>query len=195
MRANLFSLNSVRTWTGSNSDGTGKDGRQARPLPQGSPTGTPTTGPAGTYGTQSETKSTGTIRTGNLSRRLYGLSPVITVSDTPGKVTGVQVDRITHDSIRVRWTKPAESSSRPITSFGIYTRTRNAADTGWDGWTWRHNPGSSATSHTVTGLPSKARQQVRVFARAEQSGETTLYGADSDHVEFTTTVEDVTPRP
>ena len=113
----------------------------------------------------------------------------------PGQVTGVQVDRITHNSVRVRWTKPAEASARPITSFGIYTRTRNAADTGWDGWTWRHNPGASATSHTVTGLPSEARQQVRVFARAEQSGQTTLYGADSDHVEFTTAAANLPGAP
>ena len=100
-----------------------------------------------------------------------------------------------------------EASARPITSFGIYTRTRNAADTGWivdagdsgttdaNGWIYRTNAGAGATSITVTGMPSNVRQQVRVFARAEQSGQTPpiLYGDDSDFVEFTTPVEDTPP--
>ena len=86
----------------------------------------------------------------------------------------------------MRWTKPAEASARPITSFGINTRGRKADDSGWeDDWTFRASPGASATSHTVTGLPSNARQQVRVFARA-QMGTDILYGDNSDSVEFTT---------
>ena len=115
----------------------------------------------------------------------------------PGKVTGVTVDQVTHNSVRVSWAKPSEHGAA-VTSYGVYTRTRNAADTGWivdsgqggttdeDGWIWRANPGASATSHVLTGLPSDVRQQVRIFARAARSGEDTLYGADSDFVEFTT---------
>ena len=187
----------VYVWTGSSSNGTGRANFQA-----------------GSTNVQvGRTKSIANhvgINDGNAtssdSRRLYGLSPVITVSHAPGQVTGVQVDQVTHDSIRVRWTKPSESSSRPITSFGIHTRTRNEAGTGWivdsgpggttnaEGWRWRASPGASATSHTLTGLPSDVLQQVRVFARAEQSGQTppTLYGDSSAAVQFTT-LADTTP--
>ena len=118
------------------------------------------------------------------------LVPKIAVRGTtqlrPGKVTGVTVDRVTANSIRVRWTKPGESSAAPITSFGINTRERNAADTGWGSWVFRASVGASDTSHVVTGLPSGARQQVRVFARAERTGQSILYGANSNYVEFTT---------
>ena len=116
------------------------------------------------------------------------------MSHAPGKVTGVTVDQVTHNSIRVQWTKPAESSTRPITSFGIYTHNRNAADDGWDAEIWRHNPGAGATSHTVTGLPSETLQEVWVFARAEQMGDT-LYGASSDPVEFNTFADAVPGKP
>ena len=106
-------------------------------------------------------------------RRLYALSPVITVSSLrPGTVTGVVVDQVTHNSIRVQWTKPGESSTRPITHFAIDTRERNSTDTGWTDWTRRQTPTVSFTSFTLTGLPSETRQQVRVFARAHQPGET-----------------------
>ena len=117
-----------------------------------------------------------------------------TTHHTPGKVTDVTVDEVTHNSIRLQWTKPSESSTRPITSFGIYTHNRNAADDGWDAQIWRHNPGAGATSHTVSGLPSNTRQQVWVFARAEQMGDT-LYGASSDPVEFTTFADAAPGKP
>ena len=165
-------------WTGSNSNGTRHFSRPARPGNLSIVVfGTPT---------NSGDEIDGGATNGPDLKRLYALSPVIRVTSQPGKVTGVMVDQVTHDSMRVRWTKPSEASARPITSFGINTRQRNAADTGWEAWVFRHNPGASATSHVVTGLPSGARQQVRVFARAEQAGESTLYGADSDYIEFTT---------
>ena len=187
-------------WTGSSSDGTGAS---ACPSSLGT-----VDRRAGTAEVVTGRAELNTLEVGGCAlraassglRHLYGLSPVITVSLRPGQVTGVQVDQVTHDSIRVRWTKPGESSSRPITSFGINTRTRNAAGTGWivddgpggttnaEGWIWRANPDAGATSHTVTGLPSSVLQQVRVFARAVQSGQTppTLYGDSSAPVQFTT---------
>ena len=118
------------------------------------------------------------------------------VSHVPGKVTGVTVDQVTHDSIRVQWTKPGESSTRPITHFAIDTRERNSADTGWTDWTRRQTPTVSFTSFTLDGLPSGTRQQVRVFARAHQPGETppTLFG-DSDPVEFTTFADAAPGKP
>ena len=181
-----------QVWTGS-----GSDGREAF------------------FGSQSRAAGRSRVRTGsphnanneisegNLAdlsssmNRLYGLSPVITVSHVPGKVTGVTVDRVTHNSIRVQWTRPtAESSTRPITSFGIDTRERNSTDTGWTNWDRKATPTVSFTSFTLDGLPSGTRQQVRVFARANQPGMTppTLFG-DSDPVEFTTFADAAPGKP
>ena len=111
-------------------------------------------------------------------------------------MTNVRVDQVTHNSIRVRWTKPAESSTAPITRYTIFTRTRNAADTGWGGWIRRDDvrPGS-ATSHTQTGLPSDVRQEVRISARADRSGNPTLYGPNSAEVEFTTAAANAPGAP
>ena len=177
-------------WTGSNSDGTGYDGQEARDV--GS-VGQVRWGRADLHGSEISRDH----QNGNVSYRLYGLSPVINVSHNPGKTTGVTVDQITHNSIQVTWIKPtAESSTRPITSFGVDTRERNAADNGWTDWTRRITPGADVTSRTLQGLPSGTRQQVRVFARAHQPGQTpeTLFG-DSDPVEFTTFADAAPGQP
>ena len=125
----------------------------------------------------------------------------------PGQVKGVMVDQVTHNSVRVRWTKPSESSTAPISRYTIWTRTRNAAGTGWivndattgadaNGWIRRGDarPGS-ATSHTLTGLPSGVLQEVRLSARADRAGESTLYGDNSAAVQFTTTAADLPGAP
>ena len=118
------------------------------------------------------------------------------------------VDQVTHNSVRVRWTKPAESSAAPISRYTIWTRTRNAAGTGWivdagsggttdaQGWIRRGDvrPGN-AISHTLTGLPSGVLQEVRLSARADRTGESTLYGDSSAPVQFTTAAANLPGAP
>ena len=118
-----------------------------------------------------------------ICRPLYGLPRSSPCGSRPGQVTGVMVDQVTHNSVRVRWTKPAEASAAPISRYTIWTRTRNADGTGWivddgdggttdaNGWIRRGDvrPGS-ATSHTLTGLPSDVLQEVRMSARADRIG-------------------------
>ena len=179
----------ISVWTGSNADGTSHSTQAAG-------ADTVRVGRPGTTAQEISTENLG--KNNNLN--LLALSPVITVRDNPDKVTGVMVDQVTHNSIRVRWTKPAESSSRPITSFGIHTRTSDGAG-GWitdpatganaEGWIWRVSPGADKTEHTVTGLPSGVLQEVRVFARAEQMGDI-LYG-ESSSVQFTTPADTTAP--
>ncbi|MDE0194591.1 MAG: fibronectin type III domain-containing protein, partial [bacterium] len=186
-----------RTWTGSNSDGT-RYASQAM---------------GATQARVSFPKTQGSeISGGNASSSItrfpvYALSPVITVSLRPGQVKGVMVDQDTHNSVRVRWTKPAEASAAPVTRFTIWTRTRNAADNGWivdlpttdaNGWIRRADvSGGSTTSRVLTGLPSGVRQEVRISARADRAGQTppTLYGDNSAPVSFTTAAANAPGAP
>ena len=169
----------AQVWTGSKNDGT-KDGDRAL-------------GTTGQWCRQGSYASSGPISNSNSrkeatnTKKLYALSPVFRVTERPGKVTGVRVDQVRRNSIRVHWVRPSEASTVPITSYRIRTRSRNADDTGWESWVLRSNPGASDTSATITGLPVGVRQQVEVLARGTRTADNFPFsGVASTPLSFTT---------
>ena len=126
-------------------------------------------------------------------------SPAHAQDSTPDAPTGLRVSSSTHDSVTLRWVDPDDNS---ITSYQILRRSRDG-DEYEDGQgapefvAVTDNTGSTATTHTDTGLDPRTRYVYRVKARnaAGLSPWSSYANAETEEAPDEDPPEDPTPPP
>ena len=126
-------------------------------------------------------------------------SPAHAQDSTPDAPTGLRVSSSTHDSVTLTWVDPNDGS---ITSYQILRRSRDG-DEYEDGQgapefvAVTDNTGSTATTHTDTGLDPRTRYVYRVKARnaAGLSPWSSYANAETEEAPDEDPPEDPTPAP
>ena len=162
----------ISVWTGSSSDGTASYATVCNTRAM--------TGSPHVFGNELQYF----VKNMQTPQHVYGLSGVLTVSNSPGAPSAPTVLSVTDASATIQWNAPPSSGATPIFDYNVEIRPVGGS---WTGSTPSH--WGTDTTLTLTDLSPDTEYEVQVFAKnhgADPNGSEVEYGPASPATDFRT---------